>query len=222
MTVSDPSDFERRAPLRRPQRARGVQRFEALLDAAEHLLESRPDEEVSLAAIAAHAGVPLPSVYHFFGNRTAVLVALAGRYHRRLADLARRSLDQPPESWQALIAARQRNGAAYLNAHPVALRLFMGAGVSAEVRNLDLGGNAALAATSAEAFRRHFDCAHLRDLERWLAISIGLMDGIWAISWSETGRITEDYLRESIRASCAYLRCWLPEELPLRRPDSAR
>ena len=69
----------RRALLRRPQRARGMQRFQALLDAAEHLLEHRPDEEVSLAAIAAHAGISqrrLERLFRRFIGRTPA------RYYR--------------------------------------------------------------------------------------------------------------------------------------------
>jgi len=46
-----------------------------------------------------------------------------------------------------------------------------------------------------------------------LAVAVGLMDGIWMISYAEHGRITDDYLREAWRASVAYLRTYLPEEL---------
>lgn len=90
----------------------------------------------------------------------------------------------------------------------------MGAGVSAEVRTLDLRGNASLSALRAAEFRRWFDCSSIPDLERRLAISIGIMDGIWAISWSQHKRITDAFLAESTRASTAYLRCFLPEILP--------
>jgi len=208
------SDIERRNLPRRPQRKRGIRRFDLLLDAAEHLLGYSPNDDISLAAIAEQAGVPVPSVYHFFPNKNAALVALAGRYHRALDALAREPLLPPPAQWQEIVRIRQRNGAKYLNRHPAALRLFIGAGVSVEVRNLDLRGNAALATTRAEDFRTYFACDHLANLEKWLANSIGVMDGIWAISYAEHGSITEDYLVESMRAAIAYLRCYLPEELP--------
>lgn len=205
-----------RAGIRQPQRKRGVDRFEALLDAAETKLVEAPDEDITLSMIAETAKVPLPSVYHFFPNRNAMLVALAQRFHRDLAQITFVPLDPPPNDWQEIVRRRQKNGAAYLNAHPAALRLFMGAGVSVEVRNLDLQGNASLAHVRAEDFRSSFDCGHIPDLERILAISIGLMDGIWAISYSEHGLITDSYLIESTRASIAYLRCYLPEVLTPR------
>jgi AcrR family transcriptional regulator len=202
--------------VRQPQRKRGIARFHHLLDATEALLTKRPDSDISLALLAQEAGVPLPSIYHFFPNKDAILVALAMRYHEQLAEMAREPLDPPPESWQEIVIRRQKGGVRFLNAHPSALRLFMGAGVSAEVRTLDLDGNAALAQLRAREFRHWFDCRAICDLEARLAVSIGIMDGVWAISWSQHRRLTDAYLAESIRASIAYLRCYLPEILPRR------
>jgi AcrR family transcriptional regulator len=202
--------------VRRPQRQRGVIRFEHLLDSTEALLAERPESDISLALVAEKADVPLPSIYHFFPNRDALLVALAQRYHVMLGDMARGPLNPPPERWQDIIRQRQGSGVAFLNAHPAALKLFMGAGVSAEVRTLDLQGNASLARLRAAEFRHWFDCHGIRDLEHRLAISIGIMDGVWAISWSQHQRITNAYLEESIRASVSYLRCYLPEILPAK------
>jgi AcrR family transcriptional regulator len=209
------------ARMRQPQRRRGVIRFEHLLDATEALLAKHPENDISLSLVASAAQVPLPSIYHFFPNKDAILVALAKRYHAALATQAREELDPAPESWQDIVRRRQQGGVLFLNSHPSALRLFMGAGVSAQVRTLDLQGNASLSAVRAAEFRRWFDCTSIPDLELRLAISIGLMDGIWAISWSRHRRITDAFVQESVRASTAYLRCFLPEILPrIRQPGS--
>ncbi|MDO9524369.1 MAG: TetR/AcrR family transcriptional regulator [Gemmobacter sp.] len=200
--------------MREPQRTRGKQRVKLLLDAAEALLSIAQDVDISLAMIAEKADVPLPSVYHFFRNRDSVLIALAQRYHTHLAAFAGVPLDPPPETWQDIVCRRQSMGVAFLNKHPAALRLFMGAGVSVEVRTLDLRGNETLSQRRTDEFQYWFDCAHIPKLKLHLALSIGLADGIWAISWTQTGLITPDYLRESQRASIAYLRCYLPEYLP--------
>ena len=197
-----------------PQRKRGIVRFEQLLDATETLLTEYPDEDISLALVASTAEVPLPSIYHFFPNKDAILVALAQRYHAALDEMAREEMCPPPKSWQEIIRRRQQSGVVFLNEHPSALRLFMGAGVSAQVRTLDLQGNASLSALRAAEFRRWFDCSSIPDLEAKLAITIGLMDGIWALSWSQHKRVSDAFLEESIRASIAYLRCFLPEILP--------
>lgn len=202
--------------VRKPQRKRGIFRFEHLLDSTEALLAELPDSNISLSLVAEKAGVPLPSIYHFFPNKDSILVALAQRYHAQLSEMARGPLVPSPKSWQDIIHRRQEAGVAFLNQHPSALRLFMGAGVSAEVRTLDLQGNATLACLRAQEFRHWFDCRGIADLEERLAVSIGMMDGVWAISWSQHRLITDDFLAESIRASVAYLRCYLPEILQPR------
>ena len=204
---------------RRPLRKRGIVRFEHLLNSTEILLQEYPDSDISLALIARQSDVPLPSIYHFFPNRDAILVALAGRYHAQLDAVARVPLDPPPVTWQDITVRRQRTGAAFLNAHPAALRLFMGAGVGVEVRTLDLEGNTSLANVRTAEFRHWFDCRGVPDLEQLMAISIGIMDGVWAVSWSRHRRITEDYLIESTRACVSYLRCYLPETLAVRSDD---
>ena len=201
---------------RMPQRLRGKERFAHLLDVTEQLLAEHTDTEVTLASIAEQAGVPLPSVYHFFPNRNAIFVELAKRFHKELQELAGTPISPPPESWQSLLLTRQSRGREYLNAHPAALRLFMGAGVSAEVRTLDLRGNSSLARARAEEFRTRFVCTGLDTLEHWLAVSVGVMDGVWTISYAEHGCITDAYLQEAWRASVAYLRSYLPEDLAVR------
>lgn len=203
-----------RDTVRLPQRKRGIVRFEKLLDATEDLLVAMPDSDINLSLVAQRADVPLPSIYHFFPNKDAILVALAQRHHAHLSEMGRTPLEPAPDSWQDIIRRRQRSGVAYLNAHPSALRLFMGAGVSVEVRNLDLKGNASLASLRTAEFQRWFDCTNIPDLTLRLAISIGIMDGIWAISWSQYRFITDEFLTESMRASIAYMRCFLPEVLP--------
>ncbi|WP_109467960.1 TetR/AcrR family transcriptional regulator [Albibacillus kandeliae] len=204
---------------RRPQRTRGKERFSHLLDVTEQLLAEHADTEVTLASIAERAGVPLPSVYHFFPNRNAIYVELARRFHQDLAAISRSRIAPPPDRWQTLLLTRQSRGRDYLNAHPAALRLFMGAGVSAEVRTLDLRGNSSLAKSRAEEFRTRYVCTGLDQLEDWLAVSIGVMDGVWTISYAEHGRITDHYLQEAWRASVSYLRNYLPEVL-LPNPDA--
>lgn len=201
---------------RKPQRVRGKERFSQLLDATADILADHMDTDVTLAMVADRAGVPLPSVYHFFPNRNAIFVELARRYHQELAELSRMEITPPPSRWQDLVLIRQTRGRDYLNANPAALRLFMGAGVSVEVRTLDLRGNTAASKTRAQEFRARFECAGLTDLEHWLAVTFGLMDGIWAISYAEHGHITDRYLMEAWRASVAYLRTYLPEDLPLK------
>lgn len=212
------SSSDSNGPVLKAMRKRGVERFHRLLDATAELLSQRPEDDISLAQIAERAAVPLASVYHFFPNRNAAFVALAKRYHAEIAASTRSPILPVPATWQDYIARRQRTGADYLNANPAALRLFMGAGVSVEVRNTDLHGNADLARARTAYLLETFEMPNIADLEDKVAVSIALVDGIWALSYSQHGQITDAYLEQSVRAAVAYLRCYLPEILSLRAP----
>jgi len=203
---------------RKPVRKHAQERLDLLLDATEALLADLHNEDVSLAQIAAASGVPLASVYHFFPNRNAAFVALAQRFHGDLRYQASQPHPVPPSTWQELVQLDQRRGASYLNGRPAALRLFMGAGVSVQVRNTDLIGNVALTRIRVEQYQRLFDMPRIPDLEQRMAVVLALSDGVWALSYSVHARITDDYVAESVRASVSYLRCFMPEFIPLRQP----
>ncbi|GAA3397321.1 TetR family transcriptional regulator [Streptomyces roseoviridis] len=77
------------APLlrRAPVQQRSAARLARILDACAELLDETGYEELSTRAVAARAGVPIGSVYRFFGNKRAMVTALA---HRNLDSYAAR------------------------------------------------------------------------------------------------------------------------------------
>ncbi|GAA3490351.1 MULTISPECIES: TetR/AcrR family transcriptional regulator [Streptomyces] len=72
----------RRAPVQR----RSAERLTRILDACAALLDEVGYEELSTRAVAARAGVPIGSVYRFFGNKRAMADALALRNLDRYAE----------------------------------------------------------------------------------------------------------------------------------------
>lgn len=81
------------AERRVPTQARSRRRVERILDAAAALVVERGVEALTVRAIAAAAGVPAASLYQYFADKEAVLLALAGRDmaemdQQVLADLA--------------------------------------------------------------------------------------------------------------------------------------
>lgn len=214
--MTDKTDASPSLP-RAPMRKRGIERFEHLLDVTAALIGEHPEEDISLAQIAERAGVPLASIYHFFPNRNAALVALAQRFHRQIYRMAMSEGPDAPSRWQDVFEFRIRRTAAFLNAEPAALRLFMGAGVSVEVRNADIAGNAAIAKKRAEYLRGVFHICGIPDLEKRIAISLAIIDGIWALSYSYHRSIADEYVDEAVMTAITYLRCYLPEYLEPRR-----
>ncbi|MDX1648903.1 MAG: TetR/AcrR family transcriptional regulator [Myxococcota bacterium] len=60
-----------------PKQARARERVERILDAARSALEARPVAEITMEGIAERAGVPVGSLYQYFGSKTSLLAAVA-------------------------------------------------------------------------------------------------------------------------------------------------
>ncbi|MFC7219024.1 TetR/AcrR family transcriptional regulator [Streptomyces polyrhachis] len=96
------------APLRRtPVQQRSTERLARILDACAELLDESGYEALSTRAVAERAGVPIGSVYRFFGNKRALAAALA---HRNLEEYTTRvqqrlAGDTTPKNWRGTIDA---------------------------------------------------------------------------------------------------------------------
>ncbi|KAF4405660.1 TetR/AcrR family transcriptional regulator [Streptomyces lycii] len=78
--VQTPSAQQTQPPLRRtPVQQRSAERLARILDACAEVLDETGYEGLSTRAVASRAGVPIGSVYRFFGNKRAMADALAHR-----------------------------------------------------------------------------------------------------------------------------------------------
>ncbi|WP_371597285.1 TetR family transcriptional regulator [Streptomyces sp. NBC_00564] len=97
----------RRAPVQR----RSAERLTRILDACADLLDEVGYDALSTRAVAQRAGVPIGSVYRFFGNKRAMADALAQRNLERYAERVThrlRETDGEPETgggWRAAVDA---------------------------------------------------------------------------------------------------------------------
>lgn len=90
----------RRAPVQR----RSAERLTRILDACADLLDEVGYDALSTRAVAQRAGVPIGSVYRFFGNKRAMADALAQRNLERYAERVThrlRETDGEPEAGEA-------------------------------------------------------------------------------------------------------------------------
>ncbi|MEV0093079.1 TetR/AcrR family transcriptional regulator [Streptomyces sp. NPDC050738] len=100
-----PDDHEnslRRAPVQQ----RSAERLDRILEACAVLLDETGYEQLSTRAVAARAGVPIGSVYRFFGNKRAMADALARRNLDVYAERVTARLGGlPAADWRAAIDA---------------------------------------------------------------------------------------------------------------------
>ncbi|MFB7978239.1 TetR family transcriptional regulator [Streptomyces vinaceus] len=94
-------------PLRRtPIQQRSADRLARILDACAELLDETGYENLSTRAVALRAGVPIGSVYRFFGNKRAMSIALAHRNLDRYTDAIAERLDTlPAGDWRPVVDA---------------------------------------------------------------------------------------------------------------------
>ncbi|MFB6579982.1 TetR/AcrR family transcriptional regulator [Streptomyces sp. NPDC056402] len=97
-----PAHSLRRAPIQQ----RSADRLARILDACAELLDETGYENLSTRAVAQRAGVPIGSVYRFFGNKRAMAIALAHRNLDRYVDgIADRLTDIPATHWRPVVDA---------------------------------------------------------------------------------------------------------------------
>ncbi|MFD3328982.1 TetR family transcriptional regulator [Streptomyces sp. NPDC058701] len=91
---------------RTPVQQRSADRLARILDACAELLDETGYDNLSTRAVALRAGVPIGSVYRFFGNKRALAIALAHRNLDRYADgITHRLAGLPSTPWQPVVDA---------------------------------------------------------------------------------------------------------------------
>ncbi|MEW6632271.1 MAG: TetR/AcrR family transcriptional regulator [Pseudomonadota bacterium] len=212
----------KRIVARRPQRKPGQLRFRKLLEALDELLVTSNVQDIGLYQIAAKAKVPNASVYHFFPSTEAALLALAEVHHNALLELSMLPLEVRPARWQDLFRLKVTSAAQYHNNHPAALRLFLGANISLEVKTADISQLHRLVDGRSQLLSYYFHVPSVPDWERRLATYFSMIDGVFSLAYSEHGYIRDDYIAEAHLAGIAYLRCYLPEILVPRDQSEQR
>lgn len=67
---------ERRNELKRPSQARSIATFSSILDASKDIIVERGVQGLNTNVVAERAGVNIGTVYHYFPDKTAILVEL--------------------------------------------------------------------------------------------------------------------------------------------------
>jgi AcrR family transcriptional regulator len=101
-----------------------VKSRECVLDAAERVMAAHGFEAATLARVVEESGIPMSSVYHYFGSKDAILLAVmergAYRFFADLPELDRRA-GRPAQHLAKMVSAV----IATLERHPDFLRLLI-------------------------------------------------------------------------------------------------
>jgi AcrR family transcriptional regulator len=201
--------------FRKPRQARGQEKFDKILRAADELVVENSADELSLYDVAERAGVAVGSVYHFFPSKHAVLLALVEHYDRQFEELVS-ILEEGGEfdTWQDVLWQQTERSRHYMNSTPGALIMILGSGQTWATRLRDEEGDRDIARAMAAAIQRHFELPDTPPPDQLLFNAIRILESLWATSYIKTGEVTEEWARETQKALCAYLGLYWPLYLP--------
>lgn len=199
---------------RQPTQARGIAKFEMILDAAHALIEVEQSPDISLYDVAKEAGVATGSVYHFFPTVESVFIALVQRYDQLFADLIRDIDPQDQDTeWQDLLVRHTERSREFMNSSPPALMLIIGPLRTWQSRLVDTMGDARIAQAMVESYQRNFALPEDPQPEIILHHAIRILEGFWELSYQQHGLVTDEMSRETNRAMIAYLGLYWPRFL---------
>ena len=198
------------------QQNRGIVRRKALVEACRTLLAQAHVGAFGLAEVAAAAGVPKTSVYHFFARIDDLLAAVAVDVADDLLAWQAQPLAGPFDAWSDVVRAFVEQGRAFYAASPAALEIQLAPYTPADIKNRDRENDVAVAQALRAAIARHFVVPDLPDLEGAFFRAIEIADLMFMLSVREHGDLTPFYTVEAARAATAYLALYLPQVLPQR------
>ena len=103
---------------------RGTRSREAVLDVAERLMAEKGYEAASVSALVERAGIPPSSIYHYFGSKEGVLLAVMERGAERFFD-ALPDIERPTGSQGERLRAVVEDVSETLERHPDFLRILI-------------------------------------------------------------------------------------------------
>ncbi|GAA5524924.1 hypothetical protein Maes01_01483 [Microbulbifer aestuariivivens] len=203
---------------RRPQRKNGREKFEALLDALDGLLQFRETTEISLADLSEAAGVPAASVYHFFPNREALFTALMQRHLDTMGEILAGTGKEA--TWQQRTETFLDQLQQQLCTSESVMKMRFGPAPGWAIREMLLEDRNRLGLQLLDLLDAEFD---IPSSSRWperFHIAMNIAESIWSGAYGRYGQVNQFSVTEARRATIAYLTYFFGQRLPLREEKS--
>lgn len=203
-----------------PTQERSKKRYHAILDATIKLLERTNIEDISLHDIAKACGLPAPSVHYLFSTMSAVHLELSNRFNeemtQRVVDYMRSASASRVNTWQDLARLTLVYAREQYNGNRALSEVLLAPVMHRSVRAISFQTNTFYGRSSLELFNELFVMPDIPNLDTYFVFSTEMMEGMWTGAYARYGKIDDLTFEESVRASIAYLRCYLPETLARR------
>ena len=207
------TDVERRPTTQ----VRGRARRELLIQATKDLLDEQLLDSISLADIAERAGIPTGSAYHFFPSVNSAFAALAEQFAEELDN----AISAPYKvavgaDWSDILNQAIDRACAIYQDSPAYQQLIIGGKAPPEIKLTDRVNDEVLGRLLINAISQHFVLPDFPRATEIFFYSVEIIDLLFMLSVLREDRISEAMIVEAKRAAYAYLRIYLPTELPRR------
>lgn len=212
------------SPAAQRTQLRGDLRRERLLRAAGELVIQRPLGAVTYAAVCARARVPTGSSYHFYPDLDAIYRALVERDRAGMDAALMRPLNAAQRStWQAVVGCLVERAARYNRAHPVAAKLVLGGQAPPDLKRMDRESDRVRSGLALQVLEQLFVVPHIPRKRRVAFLATEIVDTVFTVSMTESGRLGASYVRLAKSAAIGFLAQFFGDRLPPRpRPTGVR
>ena len=198
-------------------RTRGIARRKKLLTAARSLLEERDLDEISLSDVAARAGVPNGSAYHFYDDIRDLFAALLAETEGEQLIAHGLPISEPVRQWQDVVRILLQRGVNFYRANRVSRQLQIGPNTPPQLKLHDRRSDMALGTIFQQQLETFFDLPDVPNRPQVFFRAVEIADLMFCLSVLDSGTITPEMSDEAARAAIAYLGTYLPEKLPRKR-----
>lgn len=192
-------------------------RRQQLLIAAKKLCETWEIKDISLAAVCEEADIPRASAYHFFPNIESIFLALRFLNYMDTYQVLEKIEVSDFDRWQEYIAEVFRQSVNLLNNDVTMKKLLYSTNSpcfdsSDYEERIDVN----MIGMIVGKLTAHYNMESFKDINDKFLVAYTFVHSIFALSFKYHNQITESMAQEALTAAIAYLRCYLPEELPLK------
>jgi len=173
-------------------------------------------DQLSLGDVAKEADIPKGSAYYFYDNIEDIYHSLVDEFSASFVDIISQRMAREPASWMDIIDVAFMEAVEYYRSNPAACQLIIGPKTSPEIKRQDRENDLSLGWALKTQIEQFFILPENDDYEGIFHRTIEIADLMFCLSMSEHNQITEKMAQEAIKASQAYLKIYLSEELPRR------
>ncbi|WP_414902314.1 TetR/AcrR family transcriptional regulator [Sphingomonas flavalba] len=195
--------------------ARGRKRRDALLGAARQLLAERESDQITLVDVAARAGIPKSSAYHFYADVLELYNELVTVLDAELQQSIVRPIG-PVEGWEALIGVVIDRAALYFAEHPAAQQLMLASQTPPAVKRSSRRADIMTSGLIEQHIDAQFVMPDIPDRSRIFFHAVEAADLMFGLSLFQYGALKPSMVEEAKKMSCAYLGLYIPRFLPRR------